>query len=115
MTNYLQRPRAPSAAVKDPLDVYSVDFCHHDESCLFDSTIYSANLPLDMCVAKIYVRGGTGGEGAASFRVMAKKQRGKPNGGSGGKGGDVTLVRLSLGPIRIHLHLVSYLITEAIN
>lgn len=43
--------------------------------------------------AQVYVRGGSGGEGAASFKVMAKKQRGKPNGGSGGKGGDVTLVR----------------------
>lgn len=40
----------------------------------------------------MYVRGGTGGEGAASFKVMAKKQRGQPNGGSGGRGGDVTLV-----------------------
>ncbi|CAM9982802.1 unnamed protein product, partial [Ectocarpus fasciculatus] len=42
--------------------------------------------------AQVYVRGGSGGEGAASFKVMAKKQRGQPNGGSGGKGGDVTLV-----------------------
>ncbi|CAM9920455.1 unnamed protein product [Ascophyllum nodosum] len=42
--------------------------------------------------AQVYVRGGSGGQGAASFRVMAKKQRGQPNGGSGGKGGDVTLV-----------------------
>eukprot|EP00752_Nemacystus_decipiens_P008108 g7248.t1 len=42
--------------------------------------------------AQVYVRGGSGGEGAASFKVMAKKQRGQPNGGSGGRGGDVTLV-----------------------
>lgn len=39
------------------------------------------------------MRAGSGGGGAASFRVMAKKQRGQPNGGSGGRGGDVTLVR----------------------
>lgn len=43
---------------------------------------------------KVYVRGGTGGEGASTFKVMAKRQRGSPNGGSGGKGGDVTLVRI---------------------
>lgn len=50
-----------------------------------------------VCSLQVYVRGGSGGEGAASFKVMAKKQRGQPNGGSGGKGGDVTLVRIWLG------------------
>ena len=42
---------------------------------------------------QVYVRGGSGGTGAATFKVMAKKQRGQANGGSGGRGGDVTLVR----------------------
>ncbi|CAM9768084.1 unnamed protein product, partial [Laminaria digitata] len=41
---------------------------------------------------QVYVRGGSGGTGAATFKVMAKKQRGQANGGSGGRGGDVTLV-----------------------
>ena len=49
-------------------------------------------VPVCTVLKQVYVRGGSGGQGAASFRVMAKKQRGQPNGGSGGKGGDVTLV-----------------------
>ena len=46
-----------------------------------------------MSSLQVYVRGGSGGTGAATFKVMAKKQRGQANGGSGGRGGDVTLVR----------------------
>lgn len=39
--------------------------------------------------AKIHVRAGDGGAGVASFRRLRGKPRGKPEGGSGGRGGDV--------------------------
>ena len=54
--------------------------------------IYNVCALLSFCM-QVYVRGGSGGTGAATFKVMAKKQRGQANGGSGGRGGDVTLVR----------------------
>jgi GTP-binding protein len=41
--------------------------------------------------AVVNVRGGRGGNGAASFRREAHTPRGGPDGGDGGKGGDVTL------------------------
>jgi GTP-binding protein len=41
--------------------------------------------------AVVMARGGSGGNGAATFKNIAKGQRGPPNGGSGGKGGDVIL------------------------
>ena len=41
--------------------------------------------------AVVSVRGGRGGNGAASFRREAHTPRGGPDGGDGGKGGDVTL------------------------
>ena len=54
--------------------------------------------------AKIYVRGGRGGDGAVSFRREAHVPKGGPDGGDGGDGGDVVLVcdasRRDLG----HLH-----------
>ena len=40
----------------------------------------------------IYARGGDGGAGVASFHRRKGKPRGKPNGGSGGKGGAVFVV-----------------------
>ena len=58
--------------------------------------------------AKIYVEGGRGGNGAVSFRREAHVPRGGPDGGDGGRGGDVVLVadgsRRDLASMRISQH-----------
>src|SRR6266853_3627406 len=41
--------------------------------------------------ARLVVRGGDGGRGVISFRREAHVPRGGPDGGDGGKGGDVVL------------------------
>src|SRR2546421_8129614 len=42
--------------------------------------------------ARLNVRGGDGGAGSVSFRREAHTPRGGPDGGDGGKGGDIWLV-----------------------
>jgi GTP-binding protein len=42
--------------------------------------------------AKIHLQAGAGGDGATSFRREAHVPRGGPDGGDGGRGGDVVLV-----------------------
>jgi len=55
---------------------------------------------------KVFVKGGDGGRGCISFRREPHVPRGGPDGGPGGKGGDVTLAAVShhdsLLPLRYH-------------
>jgi GTPase len=58
--------------------------------------------------ARIWVEGGRGGNGVVSFRREAHVPRGGPDGGDGGRGGDVVLVcdpsRRDLAELRIGRH-----------
>jgi GTP-binding protein len=57
---------------------------------------------------RIFVAGGAGGDGSASFRHEAHVPRGGPDGGDGGSGGSVVLVvdagMTTLGDLRHHRH-----------
>jgi GTP-binding protein len=57
---------------------------------------------------RIFVAGGSGGDGSTSFRREAHVPRGGPDGGDGGSGGDVVLVvdagMTTLGDLRQHRH-----------
>jgi GTP-binding protein len=59
--------------------------------------------------AKIYVKGGNGGNGVVSFHSDKFVARGGPDGGDGGRGGDVVFVvkhgRHTLHDFRYHQHL----------
>src|SRR5512136_826724 len=56
---------------------------------------------------RIFVKGGDGGDGCVSFRRESRVPRGGPDGGVGGKGGDVVLQAVShqntLLPLRYHV------------
>lgn len=58
--------------------------------------------------ARIFVAGGSGGDGSSSFRREAHVPRGGPDGGDGGSGGDVVLVvdagMTTLGDLRHRPH-----------
>lgn len=41
---------------------------------------------------QMYVRAGSGGQGAATFKLVNGRQKGMPDGGGGGRGGDVVFV-----------------------
>jgi GTP-binding protein len=53
--------------------------------------LYSLEMVSFVDEAVLFVRGGRGGNGAASFRREAHVPRGGPDGGDGGRGGDVVL------------------------
>ncbi|RMF78928.1 MAG: GTPase ObgE [Nitrospirae bacterium] len=62
--------------------------------------------------AKVYVRSGHGGPGAVSFRREKYVARGGPDGGDGGRGGDVVFVATPHKATLIHLRYQQHQVAE---
>lgn len=61
---------------------------------------------------KIYVKAGDGGNGAASFRREKFIEFGGPDGGNGGKGGDVVFLAVSNKNTLLHMRYMQHIIAE---
>src|SRR5262245_19474205 len=63
-----------------------------DRPCIYGRNRYLLRPPMFRDEAKLKIKAGDGGDGCVSFRREACVPRGGPDGGDGGRGGDVVLV-----------------------